>query len=70
MGEWDKFSADEQQQIFYDRKTWNLVRNNNRDSGCQAKTNITNTNHQIKQLQARPDDSKKRLAPFLDTAEN
>ena len=51
MREWKKSSDNEIQQIFDDRKTWNLDGNNNSDNGRQVETNKTNINLQIKQLQ-------------------
>ena len=61
MREWKKSSDNEIQQIFDDRKTWNLDGNNNSDNGRQAETNKTNINLQIKQLQPMLDAIKKRL---------
>ena len=68
MREWKKSSDNEIQQIFDDRKTWNLDGNNNSDNGRQAETNKTNINLQIKQLQPMLDAIKKRLVSFTDTS--
>ena len=68
MREWKKSSDNEIQQIFDDRKTWNLDGNNNSDNGRQVETNKTNINLQIKQLQPMLDAIKKRLVSFTDTS--
>ena len=36
IGEWNKFSFYEWQQIFDDGKTWNICCNNNSDNGLQT----------------------------------
>ena len=69
MGEWKKLSADEWQQIFYDRKKWNLGHKKISDNGRQPPTNKTDTNLQIKQLQDSLDASKNRLTSFPYTSE-
>ena len=49
IGEWNKLSANEQHQIFDERKTWNLGRKNNSDNGRQLEINtLTQNNISIK----------------------
>ena len=68
MGEWKKLSANDWQKIFDYCKTWNLGRKNNSDNLHQAEATKTNMNHQIRQIQASLDASKKRLASLPDKA--
>ena len=68
MGEWQKLSANERQNLFDDHNTWNLGRKNNSDNGCQTDANKSKMNRQIKQHQASLDASKNHIASFPDTA--
>ena len=62
--------ANERNQVFDERKTWNLDRKNNCYSRCQAETKKINMNRQMKQLETRMDASKKGLVSFPYTAFN
>ena len=68
MGEKKKVLADERQQIFDDRKTWDLGHKKSGDNGLQTHTNKTAVTFHIKHPQDRMDDSKKRFASLPDTA--
>ena len=61
MGEWEKLTADEYQQILDDRRNWNIVQNNNGNNRKHATPMKSEMNSHIKQLQENLDYNKKRL---------
>ena len=68
MGEWKKLTANERQKIFYDHKNWNDGRKKSGNSGKETPYNKTETKWQIKQIQVRLDDNKKRFVSLPKSA--